>query len=370
MTNATTNAFLRVGFGNEPGTFTFNGGTINLDHLLLTNGSVSTFLFNSGLLNVKNGTVNNGSAGVGGNGRSAATLCLRGSTDCFSYGLSSSSAATLTGSGLINGNVTLANGATLAPGLSGVGTQTVMGAVVLNSTTVLDYSFGAPGGPGGLVAVAGNLTLDGTVNVANLGGLATGSYTLFSYTGSLINNTLNVGTLPAGFSATVSNDAVNQLILLNVVSTGSSDPFTQWQNHYFTSMELGTPSFSGPNADPFGKGMSNTNQFLAGFNPTNAAAYLHIISVAKTNSNADIKVTYLGASGDSTYMDGSTSRTNVLEFTTGTVNGSYSSNNFASTGQTNILSGGIGLGTLTNMVDPGGATNKPSRYYRVRVIVP
>jgi hypothetical protein len=59
-----------------------------------------------------------------------------------------------------------------------------------------------------------------------------------------------------------------------------------------------------------------------------------------------------------------------LEFTTGTANGSYSTNNFASTGQTNILSGGTGLGVVTNMVDSGGATNKPSRYYRVRVLLP
>jgi hypothetical protein len=41
-----------------------------------------------------------------------------------------------------------------------------------------------------------------------------------------------------------------------------------------------------------------------------------------------------------------------------------------STGQTNILSGGTGLGIITNMVDSGGATNTPSRYYRVRVLVP
>ncbi len=116
--------------------------------------------------------------------------------------------------------------------------------------------------------------------------------------------------------------------------------------------------------------MSNTNQFLAGFNPTNAAAYVHIISISKTNSGNDIRVDYLGASGDSTYTPGFASRTNVLEFTAGTGNGSYSTNGFASTGQTNILSGGTGLGTLANMVDPGGATNTPSRYYRVRVIVP
>jgi hypothetical protein len=118
--------------------------------------------------------------------------------------------------------------------------------------------------------------------------------------------------------------------------------------------------------------MSNTNQFLAGFNPTNAAAYVHITSISKTNGSTDVRVDYLGASGDSSRTQPGLllSRTNVLEFTTGTANGSYSSNNFASTGVSNILSGGIGLGTLTNMVDPGGATNKPSRYYRVRVLVP
>jgi hypothetical protein len=114
--------------------------------------------------------------------------------------------------------------------------------------------------------------------------------------------------------------------------------------------------------------MSNTNKFLAGFNPTNAAAYLHIISIATTNST-DINVMYLGANGDSTWSPGIASRTNVLEFTAGAASGSYS-NNFASTGQTNILSGGTGTGVVTNMVDPGGATNTPSRYYRVRVLVP
>jgi hypothetical protein len=60
----------------------------------------------------------------------------------------------------------------------------------------------------------------------------------------------------------------------------------------------------------------------------------------------------------------------VLEFTVGAADGSYSTNNFASTGQTNILSGGTGLGTVTNMTDFGGATNVPSRFYRVRVLLP
>jgi PKD repeat protein len=144
------------------------------------------------------------------------------------------------------------------------------------------------------------------------------------------------------------------------------DPYQWWRLNYF----LITNSASGaPGADPYGTGMSNTNRFLAGFNPNNPAAYVHIIGIAKTN-RSDVNVIYLGANGDNTWSLGVASRTNVLEFTTGTADGSYSSNNFASTGQTNILSGGNGLGIVTNMTDFGGATNSPSRYYRVRVLLP
>jgi hypothetical protein len=126
--------------------------------------------------------------------------------------------------------------------------------------------------------------------------------------------------------------------------------------------------------------MSNTNKFLAGFNPTNAAAYLHVISVAK--SGANVTVTYLGASGDTNYVGGFATRTNILEYTTGTGNGSYSSNvafGFQPTGLTNILgtnltwdaSGGKGTGTVTNMIDVGRATGTVSDlYYRVRVLLP
>jgi hypothetical protein len=114
--------------------------------------------------------------------------------------------------------------------------------------------------------------------------------------------------------------------------------------------------------------MSNIKEFLAGFNPTNSAAYLHVISIVETGD--DINVTYLGADGDSNWTQCVQSRTNILEYSTGNpADGSYS-NNFLSAGQTNILSGGTGLGTVTNMVDSGGATNVPSRYYRVRVLVP
>jgi len=67
-----------------------------------------------------------------------------------------------------------------------------------------------------------------------------------------------------------------------------------------------------------------------------------------------------------------------LDFTTGDASGNYTNGSWQDTGQTNILgvgltydgSGGTGLGTVTNMTDVGGAANGPSRYYRVRVLLP
>jgi len=160
---------------------------------------------------------------------------------------------------------------------------------------------------------------------------------------------------------------LNCMQIVDLTAAPPPDPFTTWQSHYFTPGELGNPAYSGPNADPLGKGISNTNQFLAGFNPTNSAAYPHIISITKS-STTNLVITYLGASGDSTWSPGFTSRTNILESTSGTVNGSYS-NNFVSTGQTNILSGGTGFGTQASFIQTNGVTG-PARYYRVRVLVP
>jgi hypothetical protein len=45
------------------------------------------------------------------------------------------------------------------------------------------------------------------------------------------------------------------------------------------------------------------------------------------------------------------------------VNGSYSTNNFA-----DIFAVTNTVGTVTNYLDVGGATNSPSRYYRVRLV--
>jgi ribosomal protein S8E len=141
--------------------------------------------------------------------------------------------------------------------------------------------------------------------------------------------------------------------------------FEAWQLHYFGCTDCPEAAAT---ADPDGDGQNNLTEFLAGFNPTNNAASLHIINIVKSNN--DLVITYLGANGDTSCLCGTATRTNVLEFAAGVgAQGNYT-NNFVDTGLSNILTGGTGLGTNVVVTDVGGATNRPSRFYRVRVLVP
>src|SRR5699024_3325917 len=78
---------------------------------------------------------------------------------------------TLAGTGTV-GTTTVADGGIIAPGNS-VGTLAVAGDLTLNAGSILDYELGSPGsaadpasGASDRIDVTGNLTLDGTVNLA------------------------------------------------------------------------------------------------------------------------------------------------------------------------------------------------------------
>lgn len=122
--------------------------------------------------------------------------------------LTVSGGATLGGTGTLNGSVAVTDGI-IAPGNRGVGVFTV-GNLSLTGASVLNFDLGAPGTPGigsdlitvGNIDNAGNLTLDGTLNVANVGGFGAGLYRLINYSGTLINNGLDIGSVPTGFAAT------------------------------------------------------------------------------------------------------------------------------------------------------------------------
>ena len=154
--------------------------------------------------------------------------------------------------------------------------------------------------------------------------------------------------------------------VVNLISV--YDPFAWWQRGYGLTNNC---ALCGPNTSYTGDGMSNTNKFMAGFNATNGAAYLHIISIAEqlVAGDTNVVVTYLGANGDNSYIPGIASRTNVLDYTTGDAIGDYTNGGWEDTGQTNILSGGNGSGTITSMTD-SNVTASPDLYYRVRVLLP
>ena len=101
--------------------------------------------------------------------------------------------------------------------------------------------------------------------------------------------------------------------------------------------------------------MNNQAEFLSGSDPTNSLSGLHIISVAP-RSNGDMLITWKTAGG----------RSNAVQVTAGDANGGYNTNVVEITSPPHIIISGSGDVT-TNYTDGGGATNVPSRFYRVRL---
>jgi fibronectin-binding autotransporter adhesin len=367
VTNATVTAgALNVGnSGATNNLLEFRGGTINVTVSNMVVRPTNTVLFTAGTLSVVGMRYDtladpNTNAFVVGDGSSAAAYVMAaGGSGYHNFndgGLVITNGASLSGSGTLEGKVTVYG--TFTPGSIGsLGSIYSSNTLQFGSSAVLNYDLGIPSSD--TVTVNGSLILGGVVNVGSVTGFGAGTYTLMTHTGT-VSGTLSVGAMPPGFSGTISNDLPTTPRILLVVTAGGGDAYSTWANYYGLSgaSALGT-------ADPDGDGMSNTNEFLTGFNPTNSSARLKIISIARTDGT-NSTITYLGANGDSNGSAGP--KTNVLDSTTGAANGSYS-NNWTSTGLTNILTGGNGLGQVATFVHTNGATGA-TRYYRVRVLVP
>ncbi|TPK44216.1 autotransporter outer membrane beta-barrel domain-containing protein [Mesorhizobium sp. B2-5-4] len=132
------------------------------------------------------------------------TLFVNGDQSAAVGPTSVSVGGTLGGTGTIGGDVSVADGGSMNPGVAGAtGTLTINGALGLSGGSSLNYDFGQANVAGGafndLTAVAGNLTLDGTINVAVAPGgtFSPGIYRVISYGGTLTDNGLDVGTIPS-----------------------------------------------------------------------------------------------------------------------------------------------------------------------------
>ena len=211
---------------------------------LFSNATISTSLANS-TLSVAGGitgafgltktgpgnlTLSGTNTYTGNTAVTAGTLLVNGSLGAGSVNVSSG--ATLGGTGTIGGPVTIQNGGILSPGVSPVPGTLTTGSLTLNSGSILNYKFGIPNvvnsGVNDLVTVMGNLTLAGTLNVTDAGGFGAGVYRVFNYSGSLTNNTLNLGSLPSGFGLSVDTAHANQVNL--VVSGGLPTQFWDGSN--------------------------------------------------------------------------------------------------------------------------------------------
>ena len=190
-----------------------NGGTAGsivgdvINNSLLAFNRADSLVF-GGSISGTGGVVKDGAGTLSLNGAStysgstivnSGTLLVNGSLGATAVSIGNG--ATLGGIGSIAGDVTVGSGATLSPGMS-PGTLTV-GSLNLSSGSILDYELSIPsvvgGGVNDLVAVNGNLTLDGRLDVTDIGGFGAGTYTLMTYGGALTDRGLAFGFLPGGF---------------------------------------------------------------------------------------------------------------------------------------------------------------------------
>jgi len=116
----------------------------------------------------------------------------------------------------------------------------------------------------------------------------------------------------------------------------------------------GLNPFNGADAndDTDHDGFTNLQEYQAGTDPTDVSSSPFRITDIHPEG-ADMRVAWMPGSGT----------TNALQSTAGTTDGSYETNDF-----TDLFIVTNTLGTVTNYLDLGAATNFPARYYRVRLV--
>ena len=173
----------------------------------------------------------------------------------------------LGGNGVANCNLSM-GGKTLAPGdgTGGIGTLTINGSIYSGSPTIYDFAVGSNSDQ---IIVSSNLTLYGTLHISTFSGVTAGSYTLFTYGGTLTLGGLGV-TGPAGFSYSINTSTPGRVNLIltsnpprfaaasldgsNLIFSGTSG-FPLSNFYIVTSTNLTSPKTQWP--------IAATNQFDA-----------------------------------------------------------------------------------------------------------
>jgi len=207
----TINAGSVVGNSASLGGAILNNAALTFNQL--TNGTYSGVLSGTGTL-VKEGAgrllLSGGNSLTGDTTINAGTLQVDGSL--ASQTVNVNSGATLTGNGSLGGAVNLGNGANLA---LAAGNVLTLGSLAMDAGSNLNVGLGVPSLTA-LANVTSDLTLDGTLNVTDLGGYGIGVYRIMNYGGSLTDNGLAIGTSPtlAGAQLDVQTAIGNQINLI------------------------------------------------------------------------------------------------------------------------------------------------------------
>jgi uncharacterized repeat protein (TIGR01451 family) len=238
---------------------------------------------------------------------------------------------------LTNNTATLATSAqTSIPPLLGISSPTA-GSYTTNSSITVS---GTCVSPFGVTSVSANGNAASTANgYANWSAVVSGL--------TVGTNTLIVTAADGYLPPDIATNSV-QIIYATGLYDGNGDGLPDvWQIRYFGCV---TCPAAAPGNDADGDGFSNLQKYLAGTDPTNPAAAFRITAVLTTGS--DLLITWtMGPS-----------KTNALQFTSG-AEGGYATNGFA-----DLFIVTNTVGTVTNYLDVGAATNAPARYYRVRLV--
>lgn len=210
----------RVTFGSDTSNIVFNHTGTDYTFATDITGKGAVELY-SGLTSLTGSNSYSGSTLV--NGGTLKVNNLSGSAT-GSSSVTVASGASLVGNGSIAGSVTVADGGRLATGNS-PGNLT-LGELQLNNASVLDFELDSPTGTAGidsdLITVNGDLTLDGILNITDLGGFDfavnsgdTGSYRLFNYGGTLIDNAISFGSgLLTGYNYSIDTATAGAVTLV------------------------------------------------------------------------------------------------------------------------------------------------------------
>jgi autotransporter-associated beta strand protein len=215
--------------------------TVNLNGKILTIGNSSGGAPTTFAGAISDGT---GAPGVGGLFKDGTSTQILSGVNTFSGGVSVNGGTldvtgsltnspvsvvadgTLAGTGTIGSTVTVDSQGSLNPGgLSSQGTLTV-GNLVLNAGSVSNFRLSQAGvignGVNDLVDVTNNLTIGGNLNITLVGGTGVGSYTLFTYGGTLTGSTFADITGLAGFNTTISTGVAGQVnLIVSALGTGT-----------------------------------------------------------------------------------------------------------------------------------------------------